>query len=120
MRYHILTCMLCAVLPACSSGDRPEFSSESSALSDADELARRKAFEEAVVGHKLRGDGVDVSVEPDGVLVGTYLGKPFVGSWAFRRGIFCASMTAADIRKADDTRCFRAVTSGRTLILHPV
>ncbi|WP_193139301.1 hypothetical protein [Meridianimarinicoccus sp. MJW13] len=120
MKIQISTSLLCAALSACGPADPVVLSSDAPVQPGHQELDRGKAFRKAVVGYQLRGDGVDVTVEPDGLLVGTYLGKPFVGSWDYRRGRFCASLQEADLRRAADRRCFRVVTLGRRVILHPV
>ncbi len=82
-------------------------------------IERRRAFEEAVVGHELRGNGIEVTVAPNGALIGTSLGVPFVGSWEFRRELFCTSLTSQDVRRADDRQCFRVAIAGRELTLVP-
>ncbi|PWR01750.1 hypothetical protein DKT77_16705 [Meridianimarinicoccus roseus] len=104
-------------LPACSA---PDVASDGSVGETADSLERRRAFNAAIVGHTLRGDGVDVTVAEDGALVGTHLGVPFVGSWEYRRGLFCTSLRSEDVRRAADRRCYRAATDGRSVTLVPV
>jgi hypothetical protein len=52
--------------------------------------------------------------------VGEHLGVPFVGSWEYRRGRMCVSMTEDDPGGAADRQCFRAAISGREVTLVPV
>lgn len=108
-------------LAACGSGGAPpdSFSATSTLASDADVIDSKKEFENAVVGHQLRGDGVDVVVAPGGLLVGTQFGTPFSGTWEYRRGLFCHSLTG-EVRRAKDRKCFRAAVIGRTVHLVPV
>lgn len=122
MKYAVVLCSVCAVLSACSDDPyRPDsLDADATRLYSRSDLDRRKEFEEAVVGHELRGDGVEVTVAPDGALIGTHLGKPFLGSWEYRRGQFCVSMTTDNPRRAPDRRCFRAAINGREVILHPI
>jgi hypothetical protein len=105
------------LLSACAS---PELASTDTLRDDADSLERRRAFERAVVGQNLRGEGVDVTVLDGGTLVGTHLGVPFVGSWEYRRGLFCTSLSGADVSKASDRTCYRAAVDGRAVTLVPV
>ena len=55
------------LLSACAA---PEVASDGSVGELTDSLERRRAFEDAIVGHTLRGEGVDVTVAQDGALVG--------------------------------------------------
>jgi hypothetical protein len=105
------------LLSACAA---PEVSSTGSVRDDADSLERRRAFERAVVGHNLQGDGVDVTVLEGGSLVGTHLGVPFVGAWEYRRGVFCTSLSGDDVRDASDRMCYRAAIDGRLVTLVPI
>lgn len=102
------------LLSACTS---PEVASTDAVQDDAAGLERRRAFERAVVGQKLKGDGVDVTVLDGGALVGTRLGVPFVGAWEYRRGVFCTSLSGADVRTAPDRSCYRAAVDGRKVTL---
>ncbi len=105
------------LLSACAS---PDFASTDAVRDDADSLERRRAFERAVVGHNLQGDGVDVTVLEGGALVGTHLGVPFVGAWEYRRGEFCTSLAGDDVRDAPDRACYRAAVDGRQVTLVPI
>lgn len=87
-------------------------------LGDSVALESRRAFEEAVVGHRLRGEGVDVVVAPGGVLVGTQFGTPFNGAWVYRGGEFCYALADRVTRR--NAQCFRAALVGRTVHLVPV
>lgn len=104
------------LLSACAA---PPFSSVDPIRDDADSLDRRRAFETAIVGQTLQGDGVDVTVLDDGALVGTHLGVPFVGSWEYRRGLFCTSLTGDRVDEAPDRTCYRAAVDGRQITLVP-
>lgn len=110
-----------AMLPAACGGgiDRGPVAATETRLYAREGLDSRSDFETAVVGHELRGEGVDVTIAPDGRLIGTHLGRPFVGSWEYRRGLFCISMSQAEVRRADDRMCFQAAVSGREVILVP-
>lgn len=116
MRFYCSVLGMIALLSAC--GD-PDIASDGSAGETAESLERRRAFNSAIVGHTLRGEGVDVTVAEGGTLVGTHLGVPFVGSWEYRRGLFCTSMRSQNVRKAADRRCYRAASDGRTVTLAP-
>lgn len=105
------------LLSACAA---PELASTDAVRDDADGLERRRTFERAVVGHRLQGDGVDVTVLRDGALVGTHLGVPFVGAWEYRRGLFCTSLTGNAVRDASDRTCYRAAVDGRRVTLAPI
>lgn len=104
------------LLSACTA---PQFSSIDPVRDDAEGLERRRAFEAAIVGHTLQGDGVDVTVLDDGALVGTHLGVPFVGSWEYRQGLFCTSLSGDRVRDAVDRTCYRAAVDGRQITLVP-
>lgn len=80
----------------------------------------RREFERAIVGHELSGSGVEVTVAPDGKLIGMHRGVPFVGSWEYRRDQFCTSLVSDRVRDAPDRRCFRAAVTGREVILVPI
>ena len=120
MRSVAIVVLLSAALSACGSDEREPVDAEATRLYSREELDSRREFEEAVVGQELRGDGVEVTVAPGGALIGTHLGNPFLGSWEYRRGLFCVSLTSDNPRKAADRRCFRAAVHGREVILHPV
>ena len=114
-------CVVCALLSACGGPRAPEtFSSEETRLYAEEAIDRRRDFRRAIEGQTLRGDGVDVTVLPDGVLVGTALGRPFVGSWRYRRGTLCTSLSEPDPRRAADRQCYRAAVNGREVTLVPV
>lgn len=104
-------------LLACSG---PEIASDGSVGETTDSLERRRAFNKSIVGHTLRGDGVEVTVAEDGALVGTHLGVPFVGSWEYRGGLVCTSLSSRNVRRAADRRCYYAATDGRSVTLVPV
>lgn len=116
MRHWLLGFGTIWLLSACAS---PQFSSVDPVRDDADSLERRRAFESAIVGHTLQGDGVDVTVLDGGALVGTHLGAPFVGAWEYRRGLFCTSLSGERIRDAVDRACYRAAVDGRQVTLVP-
>jgi len=105
------------LLSACAS---PELSTTDAVRGNAEDLERRRAFERAVVGHRLQGDGVDVTVLDGGALVGTHLGVPFVGAWEYRRGLFCTSLAGEPVRDAADRACYRAAVDGRRVTLVPI
>jgi hypothetical protein len=99
--------------------ERPDsFATTETILSDSVALDSRNRFEQAVVGHQLRGEGVDVVVAPGGVLVGTQFGKPFSGAWIYRRGRFCYALEDKVTRR--NAKCFNAAVVGRTVYLVPV
>ena len=116
MRWFLLCISTIWLLSACAS---QQFSSVDPVRDDADSLERRRAFESAIVGHTLQGDGVDVTVLDGGALVGTHLGVPFVGSWEYRRGLFCTSLSGDRVRDAGDRTCYRAAVDGRQITLVP-
>lgn len=116
MRHLLMGCCTIWLLSACAS---PQFSSVDPVRDDADSLERRRAFDAAIVGHRLQGDGVDLTVLEDGALVGTHLGVPFVGSWEYRRGLFCTSLSGDKVREAADRTCYRAAVDGRQVTLVP-
>jgi len=117
---QMATLFFSGLLAACSGdrGGEPVASTETRLFS-RDGIDNRSDFEDAVVGHELQGENVDVTVAPDGQLVGTFMGSPFVGGWEYRRGLFCISMTQRDVRRAPDRQCFQAAVSGREVILVP-
>lgn len=117
-----VVCALLPLLAACGGGDGPpeRFGSEETRLFAQEVIDGRRGFEDAIVGQTLRGDGVEVTVLPDGVLVGTALGRPFVGSWEHRRGVLCTSLSEPSPRRADDRRCYRAAVDGRAVTLAPL
>jgi len=117
MRNVFTVLIMIWLLSACSSA---EFASTGAVRDDAVGLERRRAFERAVVGQKLQGDGVDVTVLEGGALVGTHLGVPFVGAWEYRRGMFCTSLGGGNVRTAPDRSCYRAAVDGRAVTLVPV
>lgn len=112
---------LLLLLAACGA-DEPEkptsFSTTDSRLGLDDPVERRRQFEELVVGHELRGEGVDVVVAEGGVLVGQQYGRPFSGAWVFRSGEFCYAMAERVTRS--NARCFRTALIGDDLHLVPV
>ncbi|QIE41770.1 hypothetical protein [Meridianimarinicoccus aquatilis] len=110
-------CSVLGMIVLLSACGNPDVSSYGSVGETAESLERRRAFNNAIVGHTLRGEGVDVTVAEGGALVGTHLGVPFVGSWEYRRGLFCTSMRSEDVRRAMDRRCYRAASDGRTVTL---
>ncbi len=116
MRRYFLSFGTIWLLSACAA---QQFSSDDPVRDDADSLDRRRAFDAAIVGHTLQGDGVDVTVLDDGALVGTHLGVPFVGSWEYRRGLFCTSLAGDRVRDASDRTCYRAAVDGRQITLVP-
>jgi len=105
------------LLSACGA---PDLSSTDAVRGDADSLERRRAFESAVVGQLFQGDGAEVTVLEGGTLVGTHLGVPFVGTWEYRGGLFCTSMSGARVRDAPDKACYRAAVKGRRVTLDPL
>lgn len=117
MRKQFTVLSMIWLLSACAAAQR---ASTDVVRDDADTLERRRAFERAVVGQNLRGDGVDVTVLKGGALVGTHLGVPFVGSWEYRRGLFCTSLAGDDVRTAQDRACYRAAVDGREVTLAPI
>lgn len=116
MRLFVWVFCMIALLSACAS---PSRDSDDSRLGTIAVLERRKAFEEAIVGHTLRGDGIEITIAEGGALVGTSLGQPFVGSWEYRRGLLCTSLLDDDVRDAYDRRCYRAALDGQGIILVP-
>lgn len=118
---QVAALLVSGLLAACSGdrGGEPVAATETR-LYSRDRLDSRSDFEEAVVGHELQGKNVDVTLAPDGQLVGTFMGSPFVGSWEYRRGLFCISMTQPDVRRAADRQCFQAAVAGREVILVPL
>jgi len=118
----VLALILVAVLAACGGPGLPErpdsFATTDTMLADSVALDSRNRFEQAVVGHSLRGEGVDVVVAPGGVLVGTQYGRPFNGAWIYRRGRFCYALEDRVTRR--NARCFHAAVVGRTVHLVPV
>lgn len=114
-------CVVCALLSACARNVPPETYAATETRLYADQVIDgRRDFRRAIVGHKLRGGGVDLTVLPDGVLVGTNLGVPFVGSWEYRRDTLCTSLTEPRPRRAADRRCFRVAVNGREVTLVPL
>lgn len=111
-----------STLAACGGDPRApdEAASTETQLYERELIERRRQFREAIVGHKLRGNGFEVTVAPNGALIGTSLGEPFVGSWEYRRDQFCVSLTSQRVRRADDRQCFHAAINGREVILVPV
>jgi len=111
---------LCAmlVLAACGSPPPPDsFATTDTRLYDSTAIETRRAFEEAIVGHSLRGEGVDVVVAPGGVLIGQHYGNPISGAWVFRRGEFCYALD--DRVRRSSRRCYRVALVGRTVHLVP-
>lgn len=113
--------LVVALLAACSKEPEPPqtFTTVDTQLNASDVLQTRKAFEDAVVGHRLRGDGVDVVVARGGLLVGTQFGNPFTGNWTFRNKMFCYSLTGHPWT-SKDRRCLRAAVIGREVHLVPI
>jgi len=114
-------CVVCVLLSACGRPDSPpeRVAATESRLYMGRTIDTRRAFEEALVGQALHGDGVEVTVAPNGRLVGQRLGRPFVGSWEYSDETLCVSLTSPDIRRADDRRCFHAALLGDDVILVP-
>ena len=115
--------ILFALLLAACAAPEPEppesFTTVDTQLYDSEVLETRKAFVDTIVGHRLRGDGVDVTVARDGLLIGTQFGKPFSGQWTFRDRKFCYSLTGHPWT-AKDRKCFRAALLGREVHLVPL
>ena len=88
-------------------------------VSSAQALESRRAFESAIVGQRLAGDGVEVTVAENGLLIGRRFGQPFAGTWEFRKGVFCHSLSGEAVKRASDRRCLRAAVDGRTVHLVP-
>lgn len=82
-------------------------------------IERGGDFRREVVGRSFGGDRAEIVIAPGGALIGTYDGRPFAGSWEFRRGLFCHSMTPK-VRRAPDRTCARPIIRGDTLLLAPV
>ena len=122
MSVVIRLCVVFALLSACSGTPRPpeRYPAVETQLYSRQVIDTRGRFEEAIVGHELQGDGVEVTVAPDGVLLGENLGRPFVGSWEYRRGEMCVSLTEDHPDGAADRQCFRTAISGREVTLVPV
>ena len=117
MRLFFRVLGIVTLLSACG----PErFASDDQERDTAEALDRKRDFEDAIVGKSFRGEGVDVTVTEGGALVGTHLGYPFVGSWEYRRGLLCTSLSSAEVRKAVDRRCYRAAIDGREVVLVPM
>lgn len=115
--------VLFSALAACgSTALRPpeRVASDDHQLYATDLIDSSREFEDEVVGHRLRGEGMDLTVAPDGVLVGRMLGVPFVGSWDYRKGILCTSLTEPNVKRARDRTCFRAAVHGREVLLVPL
>ena len=109
--------VVCILLSACGgTPHRPEkVASVETRLYSREVVDSRREFQDAIVGHELRGDGVDVTVGPDGTLVGTYFDQPFLGGWDYRDGLLCVSMSQVEVRRAEDRRCFHAAVAGRSV-----
>ena len=121
MRYAYRLCVVCVLLSACAgTPHRPERASAvETRLYSRETIDSRSEFKDAIVGQQLRGEGVDVTVGPNGMLVGTYYGQPFLGGWDYRDGEFCVSLSKVEVRRADDRKCFHAAISGRSVLLVP-
>lgn len=115
-------CVFLVLLSACGDPHQPpeEAGAEETRLYTRDVIDSRKEFRDAIIGQELRGEGVDVTVGPDGVLVGTYFGRPFLGGWDYDDGKLCVSLTTVELRRAEDRKCFHAALSGRSVLLVPV
>ena len=120
MANRLILCIGLCVLGLAAACGRQEVRSDGVALSEADAIAARRDFNSAVVGQNLRGQGFDLTVAEGGVLIGTHLGQPFVGSWEFRRGVFCTSLRGESVREASDRACYRVVTDGREVTFSAV
>lgn len=106
----------CAADPARPPEPAPADSIE---LSNARALESRRAFEAALVGQRLKGDGFEVTVAENGLLIGRRYGQPFAGTWEFRKGVFCHSLSGQTVKRASDRRCLRTAIDGRTVHLVP-
>ncbi|MFV0244787.1 MAG: hypothetical protein ACK5IB_07190 [Qingshengfaniella sp.] len=93
-------------------------SSVATITGDSVALESRQQFEQAIIGHNLRGDGVDVVVAEGGMLIGRQQGRPFTGSWTFDKGRFCYALADQVTRR--NARCFRAAVLGREVHLSPI
>ena len=114
--------LLSVLLAGCGSNAlRPpeEASATAVQMNATDHLDGKREFRRAVVGQRLRGDGIDVTVVEDGALVGRQFGQPFVGSWEYVNGAFCTSLRQNDVRNAKDRRCYNAAIHGNEILLSP-
>ncbi|WP_139840007.1 hypothetical protein [Pseudoruegeria sp. SK021] len=121
--FKVVLCSILLALAACSSTAlRPPTmaASDDTQLHAMDLIDSSREFEAAVVGQRLKGSGVDVTVAPDGILVGRALGRPFVGGWVYRKGVLCTSLTEPNLKVAADRKCFRAAVHGREVFLVPL
>jgi hypothetical protein len=116
---RLLFSVLCMIILLSACG-QDRVASDDPQRDAAQALDRKRDFEKAIVGKSFRGEGVDVTVAEGGALVGTHLGQPFVGSWEYRRGLVCTSLSSVDVRKAADRTCYRAAIDRREVILVPV
>lgn len=87
--------------------------STASTSSPAGPIATSAAFNEMVVGRRLSlGDGY-VTANADGTLVGNFNGAPLLGTWAFRDGRFCRTLTqTATDAPVEDCQTFVANADG--------
>ena len=115
-------CVVFVLLSACGDAAHPPetAAADETQLFTRDAIDSRREFREAIIGQELRGEGVDVTVGPEGTLVGTYFGRPFLGGWEYRDDLFCVSLTSIRVRRAEDRKCFHAAVSGRSVLLVPV
>tara|TARA_R110002033_G_scaffold215_22_gene2115 strand:+ start:3195 stop:3569 length:375 start_codon:yes stop_codon:yes gene_type:complete len=58
-------------------------------------VTSRDDFVAPVVGKRLTGDGVGLRVTPDGAITGRGFGFKVTGTWLWRNGLFCRTLTSA-------------------------
>ncbi|QDY69433.1 hypothetical protein [Qingshengfaniella alkalisoli] len=78
-------------------------------------IRTEEQFRRYVVGQTLMSDGVEMTIGADYSVNGRYRGKPFSGSWEFRKGLFCHSATR-DVHSMD-RQCFRVTQHEREIML---
>ncbi|MEO0860010.1 MAG: dihydrodipicolinate reductase [Pseudomonadota bacterium] len=76
-------------------------------------IGSRDAFVSLVQGRQLSGDGVRLTVTPDGGIGGRAFGFRVTGSWRWEGGYFCRTINTA-VRKLPDN-CQTVARDGNVL-----